>query len=287
MKVSCYIFVFGLAAATQSAATAEEGNNDINVVNIDGGGRISVYDGPKECNDADRVGVGDLVAIHYTGRIDSSSSSGEAAKVFDSSIDRGAPPPEVTVGVGDLIQGWDAGLLGLCRGAEAILVVPPHMGYGDTGVGDVIPGGATLNFDINVISVTKPPPQPDLFEELDTDRDGLLSTDEIHVHFRKNSDDAPLPPHLMEQTDVNRDGFVSRDEFGGPRMPWDMCLEMLHRNPESTELGLTVRWVCQRPRGSGGIDADINADAERKTDHSKETVPMETSPTSRDDSGEL
>jgi FKBP-type peptidyl-prolyl cis-trans isomerase len=53
-----------------------------------------------------------------------------------------------------VIQGWDQGLLGLCVGAKAILVIPPEMGYGMKGAGS-IPGGAALKFDVEVVSVNK------------------------------------------------------------------------------------------------------------------------------------
>ena len=48
--------------------------------------------------------------------------------------------------------------------------------------------------------------------------------------------------------DKNEDGVVSREEWGGPRMDWPSCLEMLYRNAEPTALGLAVRWLCQRDR---------------------------------------
>lgn len=209
--------------------------------------RISVYEGPMECDEADKVKVGDSLGMHYVGTIDQSSKAGEPGKQFDSSRDRGVAL-ERTIGVGQLIQGWDEALIGLCKGAKAILIIPPELGYGANGAGDIIPGGATLNFDVEVISVTAPAPQPDLFEELDVDHDGMLTPEEILTHFRQEGPDAEIPPGLMEKDDKNNDGVVSRDEFGGPRMEWPMCLEMLFRNAEPTGLGLAVRWLCQRDR---------------------------------------
>ena len=238
MKATRFVIIgFAAAIIADTAAAAEEDQV-----------AIDVYEGPMECDEADRVKVGDRLGMHYTGTIDGSSRTGEPGKVFDSSRGRDIVL-DVTIGVGELIAGWDAGLLGLCRGAKAILVVPPDMGYGSSGVGDAIPGGATLRFDLGVISVTAPPPLPDLFDELDIDEDGVLALEEIHAHFRKEGPDAEMPPDLMEREDKNGDGVVSREEFGGPKMPWEMCLEMLHphRNAEPTTLGLAVQWICQRP----------------------------------------
>lgn len=206
--------------------------------------KVDVYEGPTECDAADKVEVGDQLGMHYSGTIDESSKTGEPSTPFGSS--RGGDVLERTIGVGQVIRGWDEGLIGLCRGAKAILVIPPELGYGSRGAGDIVPGGATLRFDVEVVSVSKPAPQPSLFDELDVDQDGALTPDEIRVHFRRQDPAAELPPGLMEKEDQDEDGVVSRAEFGGPRMEWSMCAEMLFRNPEPTELGLAVRWLCQR-----------------------------------------
>ncbi len=86
----------------------------------------------------------DVVDMEYTGRL----SSG---KQFDSSI--GKAPFRFQVGVGAVIKGWDTGVLGLGEGQSKKLIVPPELGYGDNGSGDVIPPKATLDFDIKVIRI--------------------------------------------------------------------------------------------------------------------------------------
>ena len=185
---------------------------------------------------------------------DESSETGEHGKQFDTSRGRGVL--ERTIGVGELISGWDEGLIGLCKGAKAILVIPPEMAYGDRGAGGgVIPGGATLRFDVEIVSVAAPPPEPNLFDYLDVDKDGALTPEEIVKHFRAQDPNAELPPGLLEKEDENSDGVVSRDEFGGPRMPWPQCAEMLYRNAEPTALALSVRWLCQRDRERPARDA--------------------------------
>ena len=230
-KATRTIFFVGLAAAITAAEEL----------------KVHVYEGPTECDDADRVKVGDELGMHYTGTIDESSRTGTPGTKFDSSRDRDALLTR-TIGVGELIQGWDEGLLGLCKGAKAILVIPPEMAYGSRGAGDVIPADATLRFDVEVVSVSEFPPPPNLFDELDADEDGMLTPEEIRYHFRRQEAEAEIPPGLMEKEDTDGDGRVSRAEFGGPRMEWPMCVEMLFRNAEPTTLGLVVRWLCERDR---------------------------------------
>ena len=124
---------------------------------------------------------------------------------------------DTKIGVGRVIPGWDKGLIGLCKNAKWTLVVPPEMGYGSKGMSD-IPGGATLNFDVEVISITPGGPEPNLFKEIDFNEDGKLSTTELLMHFKKqNPDTWELPPGLMENEDKDKDNHVSWEEFSGPK----------------------------------------------------------------------
>ena len=106
---------------------------------------VTVTDGPTECADNEKVKSGDYLSMHYTGTIDESSETGEKGKKFDSSVDRGQTL-DFPIGVGAVIRGWDKGIVGLCKGAKATLVIPPDMAYGTTGSGDDIPGFATVSY---------------------------------------------------------------------------------------------------------------------------------------------
>merc|ERR1719356_599257 len=130
---------------------------------------VKVYDGPTECEAENKVKVGDYLKMHYTGTIDESSSTGEKGKKFDSSRDRGQTF-DVKIGTGAVIKGWDEGIVGLCKGAKATLVIPPDMGYGSRGAGGDIPGGATLNFDVEVVDIADvAPPGINIFKDIDSD----------------------------------------------------------------------------------------------------------------------
>ncbi|CAL4945945.1 unnamed protein product [Urochloa decumbens] len=88
---------------------------------------------------------GDKIKVHYRGTLTDGS-------VFDSSYDRG-DPFEFTLGNGQVIKGWDQGLLGMCVGEKRKLKIPAKMGYGERGSPPKIPGGATLIFDTELIAV--------------------------------------------------------------------------------------------------------------------------------------
>ncbi|HEY0428233.1 MAG TPA: FKBP-type peptidyl-prolyl cis-trans isomerase [Pyrinomonadaceae bacterium] len=92
-----------------------------------------------------KLKAGDKVVVNYTGLL----TNGQK---FDSSLDRGEPF-SFKLGAGMVIKGWDEGLQQLHIGDHATLIIPPWIGYGADGAGDIIPPNATLIFIIEVIGV--------------------------------------------------------------------------------------------------------------------------------------
>lgn len=177
---------------------------------------VEVYGGVTECDDSDKVEKGNHVEMHYTGTIHKSSETGEKGKQFDSSLDRGQTFG-TTIGVGQVIPGWDQGIVGLCKGAKANLIIPPELGYGENGAGGDIPGGATLHFDVEVVSISDGPPPPEnLFEKIDLNKDSKLDKEEVLTFFKEQGGEE-IPEGLWEKEDKNQDGVIDWDEFGGPK----------------------------------------------------------------------
>lgn len=95
---------------------------------------------------------GQSALVHYTGWLYDTAAAENKGKKFDSSVDRNEPF-EFDVGAGHVIRGWDEGVVGMKVGGKRRLVIPPEMGYGARGAGGVIPPGATLVFDVELVEI--------------------------------------------------------------------------------------------------------------------------------------
>ena len=92
---------------------------------------------------------GQKCVMHYTGWLWVNNAKGSK---FDSSLDRGQPF-EFPLGLGRVIKGWDEGVASMKTGGKRTLLIPPALGYGDRGAAGVIPPGATLLFEVELLKV--------------------------------------------------------------------------------------------------------------------------------------
>ncbi|SPO30818.1 related to FPR2 - FK506/rapamycin-binding protein of the ER [Ustilago trichophora] len=127
--------IVGLTAAITVVAAAD--------TNLPDKLQVGVKYRPEVCDDKSQAG--DLLAMHYTGTLADGTK-------FDSSLDRGTPF-EFTLGIGQVIKGWDKGLRDMCVGEKRKLKIPPGDGYGAQGAGGVIPPNAHLIFEVELLEI--------------------------------------------------------------------------------------------------------------------------------------
>ena len=94
--------------------------------------------------DGEEVRGGDYIVIHYLGTLENGTK-------FDSSYDRGQPF-HTRIGVGEVIEGWDMGVIGMKVGGKRRLVIPPQLAYGDRKIGE-IPANSTLIFEVELVGI--------------------------------------------------------------------------------------------------------------------------------------
>ena len=88
------------------------------------------------------------IQVHYTGKLQDGTK-------FDSSFDRGEPF-SFQIGLRQVIEGWEIGLMGMKVGGKRTLIIPSELAYGERGAGDLIPPNATLTFDVEIVAVQDP-----------------------------------------------------------------------------------------------------------------------------------
>ncbi|XP_076181375.1 peptidyl-prolyl cis-trans isomerase Fkb14 isoform X1 [Ptiloglossa arizonensis] len=185
---------------------------------------------PEVCEAKSKIG--EQLTMHYTGRL-------EDGVKFDSSLDRNQPFT-FQLGMDQVIKGWDQGLLDMCVGEKRKLTIPPELGYGEKGAGNVIPGGATLLFDVELINISESLPTANVFKEIDINHDNQLSREEVRAmvseYLRKQIeageqgnagdneevnkllvDNDKLVEEIFQHEDKDKNGFISHDEFSGPK----------------------------------------------------------------------
>lgn len=123
----------GMPTASGASGAAPTAVNELQIIDVVIGTGATVV-------------AGDQISVNYVGMLADGT-------VFDASANHGGPAT-FAIGVGDVIPGWDQGVVGMKEGGTRKLVIPPALAYGDNGRPG-IPGGATLTFEVEVVKVIK------------------------------------------------------------------------------------------------------------------------------------
>jgi FKBP-type peptidyl-prolyl cis-trans isomerase FkpA len=103
------------------------------------------------------IAPGATAVMQYTGWLYEAAAPDHKGRKFDSSLDR-HEPFRFQLGAGEVIQGWDQGVVGMKVGGKRRLTIPAALAYGERGAGGVIPPGATLVFDVELVGIENQAP---------------------------------------------------------------------------------------------------------------------------------
>lgn len=169
--------------------------------------KVEVMKKPIDC-----VGIvsaiGDKITVSYVGYIDETSVSGVKGQI----VDKSKQPFTFTIGKGEVIKGWDTGLLNMCVNEQRRVIIPPHLAYGSRG-SKKVPSEATLMFEIELKHINRPKNYKLIYNEIDTNSDNKVDYDELDIYFREVLLHTRVPFLFFEKRDTNQDFWLSYAEF--------------------------------------------------------------------------
>jgi len=136
------------------------------------------------------------IKVHYIGKFEDGTK-------FDSSYDRGQPF-KFQIGLRQVIEGWDRGLIGMQVGGKRTLIIPPELAYGKKGAGDLIPSNTTLIFDLEIIDIQPPGYKIIHSNEIDNYQNGNYII--IDIRTKKERDNTGIIPGSLEITAFDLNG---------------------------------------------------------------------------------
>ncbi|XP_041104982.1 peptidyl-prolyl cis-trans isomerase FKBP14 [Polyodon spathula] len=177
--------------------------------------KIEVIHKPFICHRKSKYG--DMLLVHFDGYLESNGT------LFHSSRKEGnGQPVWFTLGIREVIKGWDKGMQNMCAGEKRKLTVPSSLAYGKEGKGK-IPPDSTLIFEMEILEIRNGPRSHESFQEMDLNDDWKLSRQEVKEYLRKEFEKhgyAPNDTHhenmvedIFKKEDEDNDGFISSREF--------------------------------------------------------------------------
>lgn len=133
LGVLALFFVFNNPLVNSSLSTASTASASSQLISQD-----------ETAGTGEGAQLGDTLTVNYTGKL-------QDGTVFDTSV--GKRPIQFVLGAGQVIPGWDQGLMGMKAGGKRLLVIPPDLAYGASGYGP-IPANATLIFEVDLLAIT-------------------------------------------------------------------------------------------------------------------------------------
>lgn len=241
---------------------------------------------PDTC---DKVAVqGHVLDLHYVGYLESGDQ-------FDSTYDR-QQPVRFLMGAGQVIKGWEEGVMGMCVGEKRRLIVPPSLGYGDQGYGSV-PAGATVTFDVELVDANEPPKPVNVFKQMDANGDYWITRDELTTYLQTQAAATPDDEHskkilegapylqntvnqIFDAEDADKDGYISHEEFKGPKhdeppKPPNVFREMDANADQSISKDELTAYLKSQAEAVGGEEAQKILQEQLYLTHAEEIFTAE------------
>lgn len=141
-SIACLVVLAAFAVPSQARQAQSPAQSEPEAVTTESG--LQYVDLEEGMGPA--VRKGDVIEVHYVGWLPGTD------KAFDSSHARGRPF-RFRVGRGEVIEGWDEGVVGMKVGGKRRLLIPPELGYGKRGAGQAVPPDATLLFEVEIVGI--------------------------------------------------------------------------------------------------------------------------------------
>lgn len=177
--------------------------------------KVEVIHKPLMCYRKSKYG--DMLLVHHEGFLETNGTL-----FYSSRIHGDKNPVWFTLGIREVLKGWDKGLQNMCSGERRKLTVPPSLAYGKEGKGK-IPPSSTLVFDIELLEIRNGPRSHDSFREMDLNDDWKLSKQEVKEYLKKEFEKHGYSPNdthhevmvedIFKNEDEDADGFISAREF--------------------------------------------------------------------------
>ncbi|KAG8442954.1 hypothetical protein GDO86_011682 [Hymenochirus boettgeri] len=177
--------------------------------------QIQVLEKPFICRR--KTKNGDMLLVHSEGFLEKNGTM-----FYSTYKENNGQPVWFTLGIKEVIKGWDKGLQDMCIGEKRKITVPPSLGYGKEGKGKIAPD-STLIFVIDLMEIRNGPRSHESFQEMDLNDDWKLSKAEVKAYlkaeFEKHGSEVNETHHevlvesIFEKEDEDSDGFISAREF--------------------------------------------------------------------------
>uniref|UniRef100_UPI00398ECBBD peptidyl-prolyl cis-trans isomerase FKBP7 n=1 Tax=Pristiophorus japonicus TaxID=55135 RepID=UPI00398ECBBD len=177
--------------------------------------KIEVVYRPENCHQKSKRG--DALNAHYDGFL-----AKDGSQIYCSRTENEGHPKWFILGIGQVIKGLDIGMVGMCEGEKRKLIIPPSLGYGAVGKGN-IPPNSTLIFEAELYSVRRGPRSMESFHSIDLDSDRKISRDELQIYLNgefkrdtRNQDPfykERVLTDIFQKNDRDGDGYISAREY--------------------------------------------------------------------------